>query len=51
MYLNANVFILKEFQIIITILGGECLRPGRWGMDPLCPCCALWKFSGYMYTG
>ena len=20
-------------------------------LDPLCPCCALWKFSGYMYTG
>jgi len=34
MYFNANVFILKQFQIIITILGGKCLRPGVWGMDP-----------------
>ena len=36
---------LKQFVIIITILRGKCLRPGLWGMDPLCPTCALWKFG------
>ena len=42
------MLILRQFQIIITILGGECLRLCLWGMGPICLCCALWKFSGYM---
>jgi len=31
------VFILKQFQIIIKVFGGECLHTGLRGMDPHCP--------------
>ena len=31
------MFILKQLQIIIIILGGEYLRLCLWEMDPLAP--------------
>ena len=52
-YFNANVCLFFAFTYFVTILGGECLHPGLWGWSDGRPClsCALWKFSGYFYTG
>ena len=37
----------------VAIVEMECLRPVYWGKkseERPCPCCALWKFSGYTCT-
>ena len=31
------LYLNMQFQKIIIILGGECMRPGLWGIDPPLP--------------